>query len=342
MSVSTVPETTYSNSVVLYHWDKCGHSAKLMPTWRSVRRTLPSGPRVHEIDVEEHQGVLMAAGVDLGAGVPRVLTFNSEGVSKPYSGPRTKLEMTTGIRAHLVSVSPERIRDHAPVTVLFFRYSCGFCTKFLPTYLSWGTRPGSGTVVTVDTEQHPDALSQLETPATTVPHVVYFGSGGEQVVFDGERTPRGLDAFLARARTGPQRVSFKGGYLKPVRGDARSRLSPALNALQDQAGVGLGESHRRAFEPESSDVVFVGVRGGDGPNDDRICVVIAPQQVPAGRVPVVATVSGARAGGDMVAKIRRGTAYAPAGYAPVQDTNPYVQALRHFGYTVCLGDFAEE
>jgi hypothetical protein len=338
MSVATVPEPAYSNSVVLYHWKKCIHSTSLMPTWRQVRRALPRGARVYEIDVEEHRSTLLEAGVDLGAGVPRVVTFNSEGVPRPYAGERTRQDMTASIRAHLASVSPARVRAHAPATVMYFRYSCGFCTKFLPQFLSWGTRPGSGTVMTVDTEQHPGALSELETPATTVPHVVYFGVGGEQVVFEGERTVRGLDAFLSAAHPDPQHVTFKGGYTKPVQGDAHSRLTPALNDLQKLAETGLGSNYRRTFEPENADVVFVGVKGGESPRDDRMCIVIAPQEVPEGRQPVVATLSGARTGDDMAARIRQVGTYVPPEYTPVMDTNPYVQALRYFGYTVCLED----
>jgi len=353
--VSTEPQPQYTNAVVLYHWTQCAHCIKLMPEWRRALRQLPASTDVYEIEVSEHRERLLSMGVNIGDGVPRIVVYNHEGDEFVYSGPRTKEALVNGIRTHLITVHPKQIQNRVPVTVLYFRHSCGYCTRFLPTFLRFAAQTRAGDVVAVDTKQHPQVLQALDPPATTVPHVVHFDELGKQTVFKEERTVYHLNKFLDSVKPQPaasprKNVSFPERVLEgggrsggAVDGDTKSRLEPLLDRLQKRAQTTLGGKHTRAFEPENADVCFIGVRTMDTPTEDTVYILLNPSNPPRGRPPVMASIYGSKKNGlsakiytrdkDLAALLHNKRR---AGFHPVPETNPFVHALREFGYHVEL------
>lgn len=352
MAASTEPQTQYTNAVVLYYWTRCTHCIKLIPEWKQALRQLPASTTVYEIEVNEQRERLLSLGVDLGDGVPRIVVFNHEGDAFEYSGPRTRDALVNGIRTHLITVHPKEIRKRVPVTVLYFRHTCGFCTRFLPTFLRFAAQAHVGEVVAIDTSQHPQALQALDPPATTVPHVVHFDELGKQTVFTGERTVYQLNEFLTSVTPRKQQLSGGGGgrnvsfpekVSRRVQGDTKSRLDPLLDRLQKRAQTSLGDAHALAFEPDNADVCFIGVRTMDTPTEDTVYILINPTNPPRGRPPVMASIYGSKKNGlsakiytrdkDLTTLLRNKRR---AGFHPVPETNPFVHALREFGYHVEL------
>jgi len=361
--VHTVPVSTYQNAVVFYYWLKCPHCLDFMPTWqREIRREfLNRGIGVWEIDVEAHKSLLEQMSVTLGKGVPRLVFYNHVGEPHVYTGARSKQAIVLfgdktlkggGGGGVLKTVSPSFVDAHLPALVLYYRDNCGYCTRFKPTFTEFAGLSGVGTVVGVDTNMYRDAMSKLHPDASSpgVPHVVYHDAQGHQTPFHGERTVSELRAFLNRMQT-PQTsrgVTFEGGGGGGgggkgfTKGSASSRLTKALNTLQARAKRMLGERYTRVFEPENSNVTFVGMSRADVANNDRVYILFSPQRQPPGKPSAHACVYGGRTG-DLTCKIyvdkdvktllrnKRS-----AGFVDVKDvdTNPYVDALNVFGYYV--------
>jgi thiol-disulfide isomerase/thioredoxin len=331
-----------------------------MSTWEDeIREELTSrGLNVWEIEVEDHKSKLERLGVSLGSGVPRVMFYNSRGVGVVYKGDRSADSVLDAADDHIgleggggeeeedapLSVSPLHVASNLPATVLYFRHSCGYCVRFLPTFTEFSKRGDVGTVLSVDTALHPDAMGKLNPDASSpgVPHVVYHGDDGTQIPFQGERTVSALTKFVKKMKSVGNNVSFEGGSTIPVRGSADVRLTSALNKLQERASSMLGKRYRRVFEPENSDVTFVGARSRDVVNNDRVYILLSPVRQPRGKPTAHACVYGSRTG-ELTTKIyvnkdtnvllrnKRGS-----GFLPVRETNPYVQALQSFGYHVGL------
>lgn len=355
MGISTEPQAHYTNAVVLYHWTQCTYCVKLMPVWRAAVQHLPTSTQVYEIEVNEQRKTLLGLGVDLDDGVPRIVVYNNDGEEYVYSGPRTRDALVYGIRAHLITVHPRQIPKMVPATVLYFRNSCSYCTRFLPTYLRFASQKDAGTVVAVDTSTHREALQALDPPATSVPHVVHFDQTGKQTVFDGERTVFQLNQFLETIRHQQQvqqqkNVSFKGGgggaegVEDGVEGDTKSRLAPVLDRLQERAQTTLGELYGRAFEPDQADVCFIGMRTMDTPSDDVIYILMDPREPPKGKPKVMAAIYGSKNSGLSAKIYARGDKELSGllrdkrltGFHPVPETNSFVHTLREFGYHVDL------
>ena len=375
MSGST-PQSTYKKGVVLYHWRKCPHSARFMPRWSSEIRPqlLEQGLNVWEIEVEDHKATLEHLGVSLGEGVPRIMFFNDEGVGVAHIGDRSARSILSACSTHigsmsggggggdnaggdnagsdnaggdnadLPSVTPSFVTDNLPATVLYFRHSCGYCVRFLPTFTEFSHGSDVGTVVSVDTSVHPEAMGALHPDARSpgVPHVVYHASDGTQTPFRGDRTLSALRKFVKSMSSARRSVSFEGGSTLPVTGSADVRLTVALDKLQQSAAETLGKRYRRVFEPENSSVSFVGSRTRDSVNADRVYILLSPHRQPRGKPTAHACVYGSRRGElttkiyvnkdtDALLRNKRG-----AGFSLVRDTDPYVAALDTFGYHVDL------
>ena len=128
----------------------------------------------------------------------------------------------------------------------------------------------------------------------------------------------------------------------PVSGSAEPRLTRALDKLQERAALTLGKRYRRAFEPENTTVTFVGVHAGSDVSNDRVYILFSPIRQPRGRPAAHASVYGPLTG-ELTTKIyvnkdtssmlrnKRG-----AGFKPVLETDPYVDALQTFCYDVVL------
>ena len=326
-----------------------------MPMWHNdvVPALVSHGVGVKEIEVEDNKSRLEQLGVSLSGGVPRVMFFNHAGVGVAHTGERTGTNVVRGALAHLdlsggggelSSVTPAHVAAHLPATVLYFRHSCGYCVRFLPTFTEFSVSDGVGTVVGVDTTAHPAAMGALNADAQSpgVPHVVYHGADGTQTPFTGERTVVALRRFVKTMSDSPRRgVSFEGGRL-PVTGSSDSRLSVALNKLQEMAGRMLGAPYSRVFEPENSFVSFVAVRELNTPSNDRVYILLEPNRQPRGKPTAHAAVYGSRMGElttkiyvnkDISALLRNKRA---AGFLPVRETDSHVQALQTFGYHVGL------
>ena len=359
MSVVSRPASTYEKGVVLYHWRKCPHSVRFMSEWRDgIRDRLVSrGLRVWEIEVEDHKSELERLGVSLGPGVPRLMFYNSAGVGVVHKGDRSASSVCEAADRHigirgggeaeeeLPSVSPSFVAANLPATVLYFRHSCGYCVRFLPTFTEFSKRGDVGTVLSVDTALHPTAMDALNPDARSpgVPHVVYHGADDTtQVPFSGERTVSTLTKFVKTMSSPGRNVSFEGGRTIPVKGSADVRLAVALDKLQERAASMLGKRYRRVFEPENATVSFVGVRSRDVVNHDRIYMLLSPTRQPRGKPTAHAAVYGSRTGElthkiyvnkntDVLLRNKRGS-----GFSPVRETNPYVHALQTFGYHVGL------
>jgi thiol-disulfide isomerase/thioredoxin len=330
----THPEPEYKNAVVLYHWRKCGHCVKMFPEWRKAVKHLPNSTDVYEIEVNDNRTILNEMDVDIGAGVPRVVAYNSEGDEMVYDGPRVAEELSSALGAHLITVSPSHVSH--PSTVLYFRHNCGYCVRFLPEYLRFAARDDAGTVLAVDTAKYPDVLKKLTHPPTGVPHVVHHDVDGNQTVFSGERTVSGLKQFV-EGITPNRGVRFEGGVM-PSGGS--TRMEEGLDRLQERAAQVLGSKYRRTFEPENASVHFVGIRDAGTPGSDRVYVLLRPNKTPHGKPEVSACLYGSRHE-DMTVKIYVGKDIdtllrnkRKAKFHPVLETNPYIQALRTFGYHV--------
>jgi len=345
MRVNTdIPGANYSNSVVLYWWAPCPHCTKLMPEWRRALEALPESTSVYEIEVDENRERLHEMGVDLGNGVPRIEVYNHEGDMMVYEGGRDAVSMIQSIIPHLLTIRPGHVNKNLPALVLYFRHNCGFCVKFLPEFIRFSAATDTS-VFMVDTSKYPDALQTLTTPASGVPHVVYHDSRGTDHEFKGPRTAEALHDFVDHhhATHHPSRahgVSFKGGSLKPASGSAETRLTEALDTLQDKAKRVLGRTHGRAFEPDNASVHYVGFKSSDLPGGDRIYILLCPNKTPRGKPSVMAAVYGPR-GGNLFSKIYVGKQIntllqgkKSSGFSPVMETNPFVQYLQAFGYDV--------
>lgn len=338
---STTPQSHYKNAVVLYHWRKCGYCVRLMPEWERLKSRLPPSVKVYEVEVEDHRETLKGLGVNLGGGVPRIEAYNAEGDQMVYDGARTADAMLPVITIHLISSSPDQVAASLPCTVLYFRHTCGFCVRFLPEFIAFATGKDSGTVLAVDTSQHPAAIQSLSPPANTVPHVVHHASDGSQHVFDGERTSKALRAFVAGQGGDAKRsVSFEGGSLMPVSNSTEVQLGHALDALQDRARLVLGKKFGSTFEPDNASVCFIGKHNSSVPGKDRIFILLCPQQVPRGKRNVMAGIYGTR-GSKLTVKIYvdvdRDSFVANKrrkDFHPVLETNSHVQVLETFGYYV--------
>lgn len=339
MRVNTEPQPKYANAVVLYWWSKCGHCIKLMPEWKRALTSLPESVAVYEIEVDASRERLHQLGVDLGGGVPRIEVYNPEGAMMVYEGDRTAASMMDAFLPHLLTISPGRLRKKLPALVLYFRHNCGFCVKFLPEFIRFSASTDEA-VFMVDTAKHPDAMKSLASPASGVPHVVYYDAKGREHEFTGERTAEALQGFVDTHQPSGRGVSFKGGSLKPVPGSAETRLTDALDALQVKSKRVLGRTHGQAFEPDRASVHYVGFKGNDLPGGDRIYILLCPDTTPRGKPRVMAAVYGPR-GGQLSSKIYvdkqpdallRGKK--SAGFTPVVETNPFVQYLQAFGYDV--------
>ena len=334
----TTPESDYTNAVILYHWRKCGYCTDFMPEWRSATNKLPSTTRVFELEVDDNRTELRDLGVDLGGGVPRIVAYNASGDEMVYEGQRTADEVGVALNAHLITSSPDVVARSHPATVLYFRHNCGYCVRFLPEFTRFAAQKDTGTVLAVDTAKYPDSMRELATPATGVPHVVHYDAEGNERVFQGERTVSGLKAFVNSVDA--RGVSFEGGSLMHVKGSAEARLESGLDRIQDRASQVLGPKHRRAFEPDSASVCFIGMHEGGAAMSDRVYILICPDKTPRGKPRVMAAMYGAR-NGDLTVKIYVGkdkhtllSNKRRAGFEPVPHTNPYVQALDTFGYHV--------
>ena len=356
----TRPQETYKNAVVLYHWRKCPHCVSFMSAWAQAKLAFPPGTKTFAIEVEDNKARLEQLGVDLGGGVPRVVLFNKAGEESVYAGARTADALVDATLSHLggrmrgggesdpaldaILTTPDALKDQLPALVLYFRHNCGFCVRFLPTFLKFAASSGSGTVLAVDTSAHPGAMGALQPDARSagVPHVVWHAADGAQTAFNAERTVVELRKFVKQTSSSRQNVSFEGGSLMPLTGGVEARLERALDALQKRARTTLGAKHARVFEPDHSAVSFVGVHTGSVPARDRVYILISPTSQPRGKPTAHATIYGSRTGA-LTAKIyvNKDTSTLlrnkrSSGFTPVMETDPHVAALQTFGYHVGL------
>lgn len=327
-----------------------------MPLWESAIRPqlISRGIDVSEIEVEDNKLRLEELGVTLGKGVPRIVYYTASGEGVVHTGERTARAILHGADTHITSlsagasdvpsVSPSFVTENLPATVLYFKEKCSFCTRFYPEFSSFAHSPNVGTVVRVDMKLHPQALRTLHPSATSpgVPHVVFHRQDGTQIPYGGERTASALRKFLKQLQSTDRHVSFEGGSTMPVHGSAEARLTHALDKLQERASTTLGNSYRRTFEPDKSTVTFVGIQSHTNANADRVYILLSPLRKPRGKPPAHACIYGSRSG-EFTTKIYvnkdievllRNKRH--AGFVPVTDADPYVSALKTFGYHVEL------
>jgi hypothetical protein len=282
-----------------------------------------------------------------GDAMPRVspsfVPATTHGDSMPRVSPSFVPATTHG--DSMPRVSPSFVSDNLPATVLYFRDTCGFCTRFKPTFVEFAAGDGVGTVVSVDVLEHPTAMGDLHPDARspTVPHVVYHAADGTQVPFYGERTVHELRKFVKSMISNRHMVSFDGGVTMPSARSAETRLTQALDNLQSRAAYTLGKNYHRAFEPENATVVFVGImHEKNEPLRDRVYILLAPIQQPQGKPTAYAAVYGYRTGElDVKIYVNRDVdalllRKQEAGFTPVMETDPHVAALNMFGYHVGL------
>lgn len=282
----TQPQKQYANAVVLYHWNKCGHCVRFMPEWtRAKSQFLTKGVNVGEFEVEQNAARLRQHGVNLNEGVPRVLMYDAQGHERLYTGERTASALLAGFFApQLKTVDPNHIP--IPSVVLFYRDTCRFCTEFKPTYIQFANSMMNNNnnndkhieVVGVDTVAHPTALSMLlpEAASKSVPHVVYFGTDGRQIPFGRNRTVEDLHAFVNEQTTHKKHVRFHGGS----NDETVAQLGDVFEQLEEvwQDELSENENDRHIFAPHQAIVLYVGKKRGDTPRDDKVCIVLRPNE----------------------------------------------------------------
>ena len=343
------PRAQYTNSIVLYHWRKCAHSQRFMPIFRDLVHELKSQSDVfpawdvYEIEVEDHKSRLRELGVVLGAGVPRIVIYNREGVPRVFEGARTPHNIISAAQMHALTVDPAIVQP-TPTMVLYFRYGCPACVAFMPVFMQFAVELGGrGTACAVDTELHPHAMRSLadNVGSLTVPHVV-FKSHTHQVAFEGDRTVADILSFFIHNTTINERVRFKGG--DQTNDSSNSRLVIALNELQQRAMTVLGTAFQRVFEPENAVVTFIGRRLCRNAHNDQMYILITPRETPENKTPAMAAVYGCHMAPFKV-KIyldRQPDALLHdkrlKQFDPVSHTDPHVQSMLAFGYHVELNE----
>jgi thiol-disulfide isomerase/thioredoxin len=268
-----------------------------------------------------------------------------------------------------------------PTLVLFFSHDCFYCKKFMPTFLEFASSPPANVEIkAIDVAQNPDALMSLEKQAQSpgVPHVVMFQQGKPQVPFTSNRTVDDLNAFVSSnvalqggsdesgsesgvsgnsgtsGDHGEGRIEFAE---KPKRTSIRLALSDALDSLVDMAADELGDANRKLFEPKHTGVCFIGWLRQSVPANDRLVIVLIPQQssveqteevmseTERRKLPIFAVLSGKRSGKmsaqiynsilDPTTLIRRKL---KAKYKPAAQTDAATQAMHDMQYKVRVDD----
>lgn len=149
---------------------------------------------------------------------------------------------------------------------------------------------------------------------------------------------------------------------KPQKTSMRRMLSDALDALQDQAAVQLGELNRELFEKKHSSVCYVAwqVSSKNKPASDRMYLMLIPRSRRVKRESEVGTASSVAADFPVFAVIygkRKGPLQARifldqnpltlvrqkarGGYKKARETDVVSQAMRDMGYTVRIDYGAE-
>lgn len=352
--ISETPADAYKNTVVLYYWRDCQYCKDLMPRWISqVRPALQSrNVDIREIEVLENKTQLIDLNVKL-TGVPTIVFYNHNGEASVFTGNRTPHDIVAAADVHITrpsiaggangaSVSPAVVQANLPATVLYFRDSCGHCRNFAPTFSEFSHLANVGNTFRVDVTLHPSALSDLHPAARSpgVPHVVYHDSSGMQTPFVGERTVSSLQKFVKQQTSSSRHVRFAGGSNEAGHTpQIRSALWKALNKLQDSAASTFGSGYRRVFEPERSQVEFIGVQRHDNAANDRVYILLSPFRKPRGTPPIHACIYGTlhrelttkiyiNKNIEVLLQNKRRTGYEP------ESTNAYSNILKTFGYDV--------
>lgn len=306
-------------------------------------------------DVSDQSSVAVISMSDLSAG--------SAGSTKSAPTP-----VSAGVTIESLLTSLDAVTSSStPTLVLFFSHGCFYCKKFMPTFLQFASSPPSGIdIKAIDVSQHPDALMSLEEKAQSpgVPHVVMFQPGKPQVPFTKNRTVEDLQAFVAENVTlqgGDDGSTSEEGHIefaeKPKRTPIRLALSAALDSLLKQAEDELGEANKKLFEPKHAGVCFIGWLRQSVPANDRLVVVLIPQQssveqteevmseAERRKLPIFAVISGKRSGKmtpqifnsilDPTVLIRRKL---KARYKPATQTDAATQAMHDMQYKVRVDD----
>lgn len=297
-------------------------------------------------------------------------------ISMSSSSPGSDAPSTTsdhGVRAGVTIESMLTSLDQVtsssrPTLVLFFSHGCYYCKKFMPTFLEFASSPPSGVdIKAIDVAQHENALMSLEKAAQSpgVPHVVMFQPDKPQVPFTRNRTVPDLQAFVA------ENVGLQGGEHedetrseghiefaeKPKRTPIRLALSQALDSLVNLAADELGEANQKLFEPKHAGVCFIGWLRQSVPANDRLVIVMIPQnssveqteevmsEAERRKLPIFAVISGKRSGKmtaqiynsilDPTTLIRRKL---KARYKPASQTDAATQAMHDMQYKVRVDD----
>lgn len=223
-SISVAPTDVRPGMVVLYYYHECPHCQKFVPEYLRAQR----GADFVAINTRQHPGVL--TNLNPGAGsrtVPHVVYHGRNGKQVAFAGNRISGELeafaesqrsrgprdaanhisggqgrgraTTGVEWDAVTVvDPD---DIVPSTiVLYFSPTCPHCVTFAPEFEKFAAAAldnGDGVLkLAINTNVHRAALSELKDPPRGVPHVIFYGEGGEQTEYDGPRTAEGLEAFV--------------------------------------------------------------------------------------------------------------------------------------------------
>lgn len=369
MRTETHPQPQYKNAVVLYYWKQCGPCKRFAPKFQEaltlVESQLPH-VTVYLIEVMEQREALQALEVDLGSGVPRLELYDASGTMLLYNGATSARAMKKAMLGYLglaggatapptiqsLSISPSAVSF--PSIVLYYSPTCPFCRVFFPLYIQFAQAHHAGRVpiVAVDVKAHPHARDILTPSATsaTVPHVVYLGSATRQVPFKERRTLEKLnDFYAAHTRSdAPSTLAFSASLT--AGSSLNSSLRRVLQSLTSQAQDLFGSKYAELFTPLHAVVHMVAWRRQTRPAEDRLYILLVPEDAPRGRrQPVIAaTITGKRSGqltGRISTDVKVHEQVARKlrdGFDPVPFTDPAAQALRDAGYTLAASTQEEE
>lgn len=364
--VNHIPQPSYKNAVVLYHWNQCGTCKEFETTFDSVVNEKKVAQifahQIFKIEVSKQRNELLALNVNLGEGVPKIMFYNSNGDEKEYMGDLDEESFRTAMYLHLMSITPKNITY--PSIVLYFSHNCGWCKRFVPIYTKLVTANTGVKVSSIDTNVHRTALRELKEEAQSrgVPHVVFNSISGEQIPFQSERTIENLIDFIHTNNQtqlggggGKKRKPKKTSSTTPKRSvkfsarqrtDFRDKLSTALDTLQTVSEDQLGKAYWDFFEPDNASICFVGWaydNNNNIPSSDKLCIMIIPHDdaTSSGSIyPIFAVISGSRRS-NMRVKIYQNQnpekilkQKMRQGFKKAKQTDVLVQELRAMGYMV--------
>ena len=221
--IKVTPADIPNNHLALYYRLTCPYCTEFIPKFLQLSTSIAA------IDITEHRSALTDLQPAAQNRTVPFMVLHKDGQQIPFRQERTDANIQAFLTEHdalkgglsksmtseemieLLEINPNNPDNiKKPSLVLFYRPTCGFCTKFIPEYVKLPDMVDVN-VVAVNTDKFPRAMdSVLEPQAQSkgVPHVIFWPKNGKQIPYKNDRTASSIMKFV-------QSLSGGGGSKTP-------------------------------------------------------------------------------------------------------------------------------